>query len=663
MANNIDLLKITTPLGEGAFVIAGIAGHAALSQCFSYSLRLQAGSKALDANQLLDKAVTVTISEEGANQTFVNGVVCTVLQKPGNVVGSGGGAGLEAWDYELTIVPWLWFLNQTSDCRIFQNMTGTDIVQKIFNEFGYSDFTVNATPTTTYEYTVMYNESYLAFVQRILARDGLCYYFTHESDKHVMQISDNLASGPSLGTVKFAGQTATEVGVHTLQRGDSTAVGRFVGNDYNYTMASTSLQGQADTVLKASKAKTREFYRFPAEYPKKDNVDKQVRWQNEAAEVRAQLFSGGGNAPQMFAPGFLVTIEGDPFTKSDYIIAAASIGVTDHAGISGGQASIDVSFTLFEKSTAWRPELLSKPLVPGLQSAIVVGKSGEELWTDKHGRVKVQFNWDTRGKKDENSSCWLRVIQPWAGNGWGFQFLPRIGQEAAVTFLEGDIDRPVVIGSFYNSDQPTLFSLPSEQNKSGIRSRSTKGGGASNYSEFSIDDTKGSEVVLLHAEKDYTIEVEHDETRTIGNDRTVTVKKNETITVDGDQKETVKGNRTFEVKGNHSETVDGNQTVTVKGNQDQTVKGNQTHTVKGNQSEKVNGEQSISVMQAVTYESMSSITLKVGGNSIKIDQTGITMSGIIIKVTADGELKTSGAIAQHSGEGVLKLQGGIIMVN
>ncbi|ABQ31293.1 MULTISPECIES: type VI secretion system Vgr family protein [Acidiphilium] len=646
MTTNIDLLDLQTSLGSGVLTLVGVNGQAALSQCFRYTLSVRAGAGGLDPNDLLYTSVTVAIGSDGTNQTYINGLVSSVVQKPGNAAGTAIAAGLELWDHELTVVPALWFLGQTLDCRIFQNKTAVAIVKEVLDEFEITSYELPS-GGTSYDYTVMFNETYLDFINRILARDGLFYYFVHEKSGHKFVVASSSQSLPKLGAVKFAGQTATEVGVHTLSRADSTTIGKFIGNDYNYETASTGLVSDADTVLKAKGAATRKFYRYPSENPVKEAIGQQVRHQNEAAEVRAGLFAGGGNTPSMLAPGNAVTITGDPFGIGDYVIAAAALSVTDHAGIGGGTATVDVAFTLFDASVPWRPELLPKPQIAGLQSALVVGPSGDEIYTNKYGRVKVQFNWDTRGKKDENSSCWVRVIQPWAGAGWGFQFLPRIGQEVAISFLESDIDRPVVIGSFYNSGQVSLFNLPAEQNKAGFRSRSTKSGGTSNYSEFSIDDTKGSEVVLLHAERDYTVEVEHDETRTIGNNRTVTVKKDEAITVDGNQTETVKGNRTFEVKQDHSETVDGNQSVTVK----------------GKQSVSVQGQQSVSVTGAVTYESMESITLKVGGNSIKIDMTGITLSGTLIKINAQAELSTSGAIAQHSGSGMLKLQGGIIMVN
>jgi type VI secretion system secreted protein VgrG len=251
--------------------------------------------------------------------------------------------------------------------------------------------------------------------------------------------------------------------------------------------------------------------------------------------------------------------------------------------------------------------------------------------------VKVQFYWDRVGQKNENSSCWVRVSQIWAGKGWGWVTLPRIGQEVVVDFMEGDPDRPIITGRVYNADQTTPYALPDNQTQSGIKTRSSKGGGTSNYNEILFEDKMGSEKLSVHAEKDMDTSVEHDDSQLVENDRTITVK--------GKHTETITKDTTIEItQGNYSMTID-------SGNESRTLK-------QGNQSIKLNlGNISVNCdLGSISMEAMQSITLKVGANSIKIDQTGIEVSGIMIKVSGE-------ATTQVSGEAMLMLKGGITMIN
>lgn len=646
MSASIDYLSLTTPLGTQPFRLVGLSGGASLSQCFRYTLTLRSGTSALTVNDLLYKPVTVTLFNGGAHQCYLNGLVLSVVQHPSNSVGSALGGSSSFWDYELVMVPTLHFLSQTSDCRFFENLSADAIVTKILGEFDISDyeFNLSASPPVR-PYTVMFNETYLDFIDRILAEAGLFYFFEHTDSKHTLVVgnANSVFSTLPASPVLFTSQNAIEAGINAWHQADATAVGEVEWWDYNPATASTAIQGDAPTVLTTSGASLRRHYRWPCFSADSSTAGSIADRHMQAHEVRATMFEGDANIPDLYAGGKF-TLKGDPTADggdTDYIVQTVSLSISDTAGGGGGSAQgsqFSASVVAFPAKTTWQPMFLPKPAMNGLYSATVIGTSGEEIYTDDLGRIKVQFPWDRAGSTTPAGSFWLRVVQPWAGAGWGAQFIPRVGQEVAVAFLEGDVDRPVAIGALYNSTNTPLFPA-AQKNKSGFRSRSTKGGGSSDYNEFSFDDTMGSEVVLLHAQYDHTIEVEHDQTMTVGNCRTVTVDKDESI------------------------TIKGNQTVEVDGNQSETVKGNESETVKGKQSISVTGSQSVKVTQAVTYESDESITLKVGGNSIKIDQTGITLSGTMIKIDAQAQLETSGAIAQHKGSGMLQLQGGIIMVN
>jgi type VI secretion system secreted protein VgrG len=307
-------------------------------------------------------------------------------------------------------------------------------------------------------------------------------------------------------------------------------------------------------------------------------------------------------------------------------------------------------FTAIPVALPYAPQRTTpQPVFRCLQTATVVGPAGDEIFPDKYGRVKVQFAWDRQGEDNASSSCWVQVATFWAGKQWGAIHIPRIGQEVIVDFLEGDPDHPVIIGSVYNSDQMPPYTLPDNKTQSGIKSRSSQGGGAANYNEFRFEDKMGSEEILLHAEKDLTTEVEHDETRTVGiggpGNRTTTIQTDETKTVHGKETITIDGNQTLEItQGNQSITLDmGNQTTELKmGNQSTTLDlGNQSTTAS---------------VGSISMTAMQSITLTVGGNSITIDQSGITISGIMITISAD-------AMLQASGDAMVQVQGGIVMIN
>ncbi|MBZ5585802.1 MAG: type VI secretion system tip protein VgrG [Acidobacteriia bacterium] len=284
----------------------------------------------------------------------------------------------------------------------------------------------------------------------------------------------------------------------------------------------------------------------------------------------------------------------------------------------------------------------------------VTGPAGEEIFTDKYGRIKVQFHWDREGQHDASSSCWVRVATHWAGKQWGAIHIPRIGQEVVVDFEEGDVNHPIVVGSVYNADLMPPYSLPDNKTQSGIKSRSSKNGGPDNCNEIRFEDKKDSEQIFVHAEKDMLTEVEHDETRTVDHDRTTTIKNNETKTV-------TEGNETITIKqGNQSNTVEmGDQSNQVKtGNVTHTIDmGNLSTTVKmGNITNKVN-------LGKTEEEAMQSIELKVGQSSIKIDQMGVTIKGMMIKVEGQVQVQIKGLMTQVNGDAMLTCKGGITMIN
>jgi type VI secretion system secreted protein VgrG len=284
---------------------------------------------------------------------------------------------------------------------------------------------------------------------------------------------------------------------------------------------------------------------------------------------------------------------------------------------------------------------------------MVVGKSGEEIWTDKYGRIKVQFLWDREGKKDENSSCWIRVAHPWAGKTWGIVHLPRIGQEVLVEFLEGDPDRPIVTGCVYNADQMPPFALPDNQTQSGMRSRTTKSGNNKTFNELRFEDKKDEEEIYFHAEKDFKRIVENDDVLEVGHE-----KKDK-----GDQTIKIFNNQTLEI--GDAATSDGSQKITIKTDRTTSInEGNDALTIKaGNQTITIGKDQSVDVKGKSTQKANQSIELKVGASSIKMTPDSITLKSVTINVQGNAQVNVKGAMGTVDGGGMLTLKGGLVKIN
>lgn len=641
MAANFDLLDISTPLPAASFKIVSLSGEGSISAPFVYHAALRSGDHKIDQNDLLYQPVTITLTTGDTNKAYINGLVLSLAQVPSDSVGSNV-SGLQGfWDYQIVIVPKLFFLSQTSDCRFFENQTALAIAQTVLAEFNITDIEIRVSGSLpSNPYTVMFNETYLEFLNRIFSADGLFYFFEHSAETHSLVIGNSNTAFKTIPTspLLFASQSETASDIRSWQQHDATAVGNANRADYNPTTASAAVQGEEPTILTAQGTANRHHFGWPAFAADSSAAQAAAKRHIQAGEVRAHIFSGVATVPTLYA-GAQFTLRGDPTAaggSTAYVVSAVRLIASDDASDGNastsivGETTISAAITAFPDETAWQPLPLPKPAMAGFYSATVIGPPGEEIYTDKLGRIKVRFPWDHRGETTASGSFWLRVVQPWAGAGWGAQFIPRVGQEVAVTFLEGDIDRPVAVGALYNSTNTPIYP-PADKNKSGFRSRSTKGGGAADYNEISFDDTKGSEILLFHAQKDHHVEVEHDQT----------------ITVDHDQTLTVKNDRTITVKHDETTTVDNNRTVTVKNNEAITIQGTQT----------------VKVTQAVQYSSDQSITIKVGGSSIKIDPSSITLSATMIKIEAQAQLETSGAIVKHGGEGMMTLQAPLIKVN
>ncbi len=419
-------LKVTTPLGADKLLLRGFSGQEAISEPFLFALDMASQSGDLDVDTLLGQNVTVTLTDGDGNTRLFNGLATRVT-----VAGS-------AWVAELR--PWLWMLTLTTDSRIFQNMSIPDIVTGLFTELGFSDYQNALTGTyAPLEYCVQYQETAFDFVSRLLEQAGIWYAFEHTASAHTLILADDpskLALSEHVTKVQFIDLPPDKRWLGTTPVWDigvssAVAPGKFQSADFNFETPATDL-----TVTGSGKTGTMRVYEHPGLYKQKGDGDAISKIRLEEFVADAKLLSGTSPIRHL-RPGIKVTLENHPSAALNADWAIRSVAHN------AGRNEYENSFTAFPAATTWRPPRRTpRPRIPGTQTAIVTGKAGEEIWTDKYGRIKVQFHWDQLGKNDENTTCWIRVAQSWAGKGWGAWTLPRIGQEVVVSFLEGDPDRP-----------------------------------------------------------------------------------------------------------------------------------------------------------------------------------------------------------------------------
>ena len=618
-------LKVTTPLGPNKLLLRSFRGNEQISGLFQFTLEMVSEDNAIDFSAIVGKPVTVTLSLGNDTEHYLNGIVGRFVQEETN---------LRLTRYYADIHPWLWLLTKTSDCRIFQNKSTPEILESIFSDLGFTDFRNDLKSTyDKHDYCVQYNETAFNFVSRLMEEEGIFYYFEHSSDKHTLVLGDDADAhktcpGLESNAIHFRQSLMDHTQDLAITRclvEEQVVSGAYAHDDFNFETPNTDLkvESQSDTP-------TYKVYEYPGGFLKKDAGEKRANLRLDALEQPQKIIRGDG-----FVRAF---VAGHKFElKEHYRADVNQTYVLQSVSHAATQENYTNSFTAFASDVPFRPpRVTTKPMISGTQTAIVVGKAGEEIWTDKYGRVKVQFHWDQLGKNDENSSCWIRVDYGWAGKQWGGIFLPRIGQEVIVSYLEGDPDRPLITGAVYNNEQTVPYTLPGEQTKSTIKTNSSKGGGG--FNEIRFEDKKDSEEFFIHAQKDQNIVVENDRTKKVLNNETNEIKKDRSTTIqEGNDTYVVsKGNRTFkvdtgnetyEVKGTRSLTVTGDETHTNKGNFTQTISGNYELKITGNLTIDVTGSVMIKSGQAMTHETQMSMTNKAGMSLTNEAQMDITNKG------------------------------------
>ncbi|MCB1341556.1 MAG: type VI secretion system tip protein VgrG [Pseudooceanicola sp.] len=669
---------------------------------------------------LVGQTIGVELELNDSKKRRFEGFV-TSVERLGEKVGAKG----TEVQYLATLRHWLWMLTRTSDNKIFQEKTAVEIIEEIFGEYGFIDFTKKLSATyETREYCVQYRESDYDFISRLMEEEGMYFFFDNapdSGDKNKLILCDDKTSShratPGMAELEFSGSggKGQEQGnkVTDWASAESVVSGKVTLDDYDMLTPTADQKTVKPTIaVEASHShKNYEVYHYPGHY-RKDTArgTRLATVRMQAEEVGFQLRRGVTNSRNL-AIGYTFSLtEGPQGENNPYLVTEAVHYIRpsethrlepnrqdrDRPDLTYPKEmeSMDYAcyFVALKTSVQYRSKRKTPwPTISGLQTAMVVGKQGEEIWTDEHGRIKVQFHWDREGENNENSSCWIRVATPWSGKDWGLVAIPRMGQEVVIQFEEGNPDRPICTGMLWNADTKPAWAYPDNAAQFGMRSRSTKSGGAEEYNEVMFEDKKGEEMMRMQAQKDHQWLIKNKSVTTIGYDEldagahdadgclSEVIKKDVTRTIKegnhyytiakgdeeykietGSQLIEIKTDKTQKVEGKYTETITGNMTTEVaQGNQSNTVKmGNQTTAVKmGNIDTKAD-------LGKITFEAMQSIELKVMGSSIKIDPTGVTIKGPMINIEGSGMATMKSPMTTVKGEPLMMVKGGpLVMIN
>jgi type VI secretion system secreted protein VgrG len=587
-------ITVSTALGD-KLLFAQMEGFDEISRCFRYETGLISKDIDIKAEDILGTPVTITVRTDSAKR-FFHGLVAEFAFHEYRE---------DYAHYRVVLRPWLWFLTNRSDNRIFQKKSVVEIIEEVFKP--HAHVKVEKRLKASYpprEYCVQYRESDLDFVQRLMEHEGIFYHFDHADGEHTLVLSDANASvkdAEGFETIKFRNEAGNVIGqddvITDLLPRAAVRSGAYVHTDYDFKKPATDLMTKSEAP-KSHEAAKGELYHYPGDYIEVGAGEPLAAIRLEEAQAPHVRVDAAGNVRGLWSG---VSFKLEEFAREadnvKYLVLRSDYEMWDdqyRAGMQRQGEGFGVRLKLQPLSLTFRPERRTpKPLMSGPQTAVVVGPSGEEIFTDEYSRVKVQFHWDRLGGKDENSSCFVRVSSVWAGSGWGFIQIPRIGQEVIVDFLEGDPDMPIITGRVYNAAQMPPYGLPGSATQSGWKSNSSPGGGG--WNEMRFEDKKGSEEVYFQAEKDHNELVKNNETRTIGNDfaedvghdakqdighdRTETVGHDKSVTVGHDQTTSIGNNDTESVGVDRALTVGSNETISIGSNSTETIGSNHTQTV------------------------------------------------------------------------------------
>ena len=718
--------RLITPLGEDVLLLTDWKGEEHVSSFFRFTVTAFSERGDISAKDLLLKNVSLLLRLPDNSDRKIHGIVSHLTR--------GGAAPAGHFGYQLEIVPPHWTLDLDEGFEIFQNLSSKGICDKLLTGTPH-DWKITGTPANR-PYCFRYRESRWNCVARLMEQEGIFFKFDHTGGEAKLVFGDSTASAkptwnvtsleynefekflPRLTSLRFESRPYVS---QTKVRSASEFL--FLKNVGDVTASSGAFKPPVD--IKA--------YRFeqqmnahrtginhsggetPGDAAKlTDDTKAYSRVRQERAEALAVCILGESRYVGL-EPGAKTEVTKHPNPAMDGAVFVLSVF---HEGNNGSYTAGDAQdssygnrFEAIPATTAFRPPLVTRwPHVGGSHVGVVVGPPGEEIYPDKHGRVQVVFKWDQDDNRTLEHSCWIRVAQPFAGPLYGAVFLPRIGHEVLVEFLDGDPDNPVIVGSLYNGTNLPPWELPKNKTQSGVRTKSSLKGGADNHNELRFEDLKGEEQIWVQAEKNLDTLVKNDETRLVKHDRTTTIVNHEIKTVtEGNETHTIKkgwfhitvadNERTQHVEKDNTETVNGKETITVTMDRAVTVKASQTHTITQDNTLKVDGKQTRTIKKddattisegnstlevekgnidtkakmgnitvkadlgSITIQAMMKIELKVGSSSIVIDNTGVTIKGMMINVEGTTMATVKSPLTTVKGDGVLTLKGGVTMIN
>jgi type VI secretion system secreted protein VgrG len=601
MASN-RVAIVTTPVGPTTLTFTHLLGRDEISRCFAFTVGFVSTDH--DINPLKMLGGTVSIEGESAEpKRWFSGLISEFrLTRIEDRLAY----------YEAIVRPWLWFLGNTTDCRIFQAMSVIEIVEEIFSKHGSPKMEKRLQGSyPPREYCVQYDETDLDFVQRLLEHEGIMYFFEHADGEHTLILVDamsKLKPAPGNATVPYhhEGQGARRDVEYITEwiPGSSVRPGAYAHTDYDFKKPGADLKAQSVQAL-SHKLDAGENYRQPGAHLDVGRGDKIAAIRREEIQAPHQRISAAGTVRGLFS-GCTFKLEGFPREdqNQEYLVLSAEYKLFDpgyRSGVETEGENFQVVLGLAPTSLPYRPPRITpRPIMRGPQTATVVGPSGEEIFTDEYARVKVQFHWDRKGEKDQNSSCFVRVSQSWAGSGWGFIQIPRIGQEVIVDFIEGDPDLPIITGRVYNAAQMPPYGLPGSATQSGWKSNSSLGGGG--YNELMFEDKAGSELVNFQAQKDHNLLIKNDRTKLIQHDQSDRIDNNAKHSVGVNLDEDVGNNKTVKIGVDQTTNIGSNDTETVGVNRSLTVGADETIAIGSNSTETIGiaHTQTVGAVQTIT---------------------------------------------------------------
>ncbi|WP_256750117.1 type VI secretion system tip protein TssI/VgrG [Mesorhizobium sp. Mes31] len=592
---------VQTPVGGELLTFTHLVGRDEISRCFAYTVGFVSPNSDIDPLKMLGGMVSV--EGESDPKRWFSGLVSEFrLTRIEDRLAY----------YEAVVRPWLWFLGNATDCRIFQNMTAVEIVEKIFSKYGTAKFEKRLQGSyPSREYCVQYDESDLDFVQRLLEHEGIFYFFEHDEGKHTLVLCDAMSKlKPAPGYEKvpynFEGHGSRRDVEYITEwiPGSSVRPGAYAHTDYDFQKPGADLMAKSAQPFSHKEA-SGENYRQPGAHLDVGRGDTLAGIRREELQAVHQRSTAVGTVRGLHS-GCTFKLESFPRDdqNQEYLVISAEYRLFDPGYRTQNEAhseNFKVVLGVAPTTLPYRPpRITTRPIMRGPQTATVVGPSGEEIFTDKYARVKVQFHWDRLGKKNENSSCFVRVSQTWAGSGWGFIQIPRIGQEVIVDFIEGDPDLPIITGRVYNASQMPPYGLPGNATQSGWKSNSSKGGGG--YNELMFEDKAGSELVNFQAQKDHNLLIKHDRTKLVQHDQSDRIDHDAKHSVGHNLDEDVGNNKTVKVGVDQTTNIGSNDTETVGANRSLTVGSNETISIGSNSTETIgsNHSQTVGIVQTVT---------------------------------------------------------------